>query len=136
MQPAKAEKGVSLIRPSARGEAGLRRVNRTRTGGKKEKVLAFGDLRIDPNTREVKVRYEPVVLTAREFDLLYWLARSPRRVYTRNQLLEAVWGYTFVTRTDAVTVHVSRLRRKIEPDPTRPRYLQTVRRVSYRFGGG
>jgi DNA-binding response OmpR family regulator len=98
-------------------------------------VLAFDGLRIDPNMREVTVRDEPVTLTAREFDLLYHLASHPRRVFTRDQLMEAVWGYTFAAETSTVTVHMRRLREKIEPDSANPHYLQTVWGVGYRFGG-
>jgi DNA-binding response OmpR family regulator len=98
-------------------------------------ALDFGYLRIDPATREVSVRGEPVTLTAREFDLLHYMASHPRRVFSRDQLMEAVWGYTFSTDTSTVTVHVRRLREKLEPDPTRPRYLQTVWGIGYRFGG-
>ena len=98
-------------------------------------MLDFDGLRIDPNTREVTVRDEPVTLTAREFDLLYHLASHPRRVFTRDQLMEAVWGYTFAAETSTVTVHMRRLREKIEPDSATPHYLQTVWGVGYRFGG-
>jgi two-component system, OmpR family, response regulator ResD len=99
------------------------------------RAIVFGDLRIDPATREVTVRGEPVVLTAREFDLLRHMASHPRRVFTRDQLMETVWGYSFSADTSTVTVHVRRLREKLEDDPSRPRYLQTVWGVGYRFGG-
>ena len=98
-------------------------------------VLDVDGLRIDPNAREVTVRDEPVTLTAREFDLLYHLASHPRRVFTRDQLMEAVWGYTFAAETSTVTVHMRRLREKIESDSANPHYLQTVWGVGYRFGG-
>ncbi len=117
---------------AARVAAVLRRVEES-SGD--QRVLSFDELRIDPNTREVLVRGGPVVLTAREFDLLYMLASSPGRVYTRDQLMELVWGYTFSADTSTVTVHVRRLREKVEPDPARPRYLQTVWGIGYKFGG-
>ena len=98
-------------------------------------ALVFDDLRIDPATREVTVGDEPVTLTAREFDLLLYMASHPRRVFTRDQLMEAVWGYAFSADTSTVTVHVRRLREKLETDPARPRYLQTVWGIGYRFGG-
>ena len=97
-------------------------------------VLTFDGLRIDPTTREVLVEGKPATLTAREFDLLHHLAASPGRVYTRDQLMEIVWGYAFSADTSTVTVHVRRLREKIEPDPANPRYLQTVWGVGYKFG--
>jgi DNA-binding response OmpR family regulator len=117
---------------AARVTAVLRRVNETHAG---EEVLTFDGLRIDPSAREVSVAGEPVTLTAREFDLLHYLARSPGRVYTRDQLLEAVWDYAFSAETSTVTVHVRRLREKVEADPTHPRYLQTVWGVGYKFAG-
>jgi DNA-binding response OmpR family regulator len=117
----------------ARVGAVLRRAGEAREAN--GSVLAFDGLRIDPNTREVTVRGEPATLTAREFDLLYHLASHPRRVFTRDQLMEAVWGYTFAAETSTVTVHMRRLREKIEPDSADPRYLQTVWGVGYRFGG-
>ncbi len=117
----------------ARVGAVLRRAGEAREAD--GSVLAFDDLRIDPTTREVTVRGEPATLTAREFDLLYHLASHPKRVFTRDQLMEAVWGYTFAAETSTVTVHMRRLREKIEPDAADPRYLQTVWGVGYRFRG-
>ena len=118
---------------TARVAAVLRRVEESlEPAGRK--VLSFEGLRIDPNTRAVLVDGEPATLTAREFDLLYHLASAPGRVYTRDQLMETVWGYAFSADTSTVTVHVRRLREKVEPDPARPRYLQTVWGVGYKFG--
>jgi DNA-binding response OmpR family regulator len=97
--------------------------------------MIFDDLRIDSNAREVTIRGTPVTLTAREFDLLHHMASQPKRVFTRDQLMETVWGYAFAGDTSTVTVHIRRLREKIEPDPARPRYLQTVWGVGYRFVG-
>jgi DNA-binding response OmpR family regulator len=120
---------------AARVEAVLRRVNEARTGAGAEKWMVFGDLCIDPNAREVTIRDAQVTLTAREFDLLHHMASHPKRVYTRDQLMETVWGYAFASDTSTVTVHIRRLREKIEPDPAHPRYLQTVWGVGYRFVG-
>ena len=117
---------------AARVTAVLRRVEEP-AGREDLKVLSFEGLRIDPNTREVLVDGEPATLTAREFDLLYEMASTPGRVYTRDQLMQSVWGYTFSADTSTVTVHMRRLREKIEPDPTQPRYLHTVWGVGYRF---
>ncbi len=119
---------------AARVAAVLRRVEES-SGSSDRKVLSFEGLKIDPNTREVLVNGERATLTAREFDLLYHMASSPGRVYTRDQLMETVWGYTFSADTSTVTVHVRRLREKVEPDPATPRYLQTVWGVGYKFGG-
>ncbi len=98
-------------------------------------MLTFDGLRIDPGAREVVVWDAPVTLTAREFDLLYYLVSHPGRTYTRDQLMEAVWDHAFAADSSAITMHVRRLREKIEPDSANPHYLQTVWGVGYRFGG-
>ena len=110
--------------------------NRAGADGSRERVLAVDGLRIDPGVSEVTVRGTPVTLAAREFDLLYVLASSPGRVFTRDQLLEAVWDHGFAAEPTAVSAHVRRLREKIEADPERPRHLQTVWGVGYRFDAG
>ena len=119
----------------ARVGAVLRRVGDLPETGANGRVIILDGLTIDPNTREATVRDAPVTLTAREFDLLYHLASRPRQVFTRDQLMQAVWGYTFSAETSTVTVHMRRLREKIEEDPAQPRYLQTVWGVGYRFSG-
>jgi two-component system response regulator ResD len=118
---------------AARVAAVLRRVEESSEPAAR-KVLSFEGLRIDPNTREVLVDGEPAALTAREFDLLYHMASAPGRVFTRDQLMETVWGYAFSADTSTVTVHMRRLREKVEPNAARPRYLQTVWGVGYKFG--
>ena len=91
-------------------------------------------LRVDEVTREVTIDGEPIELTAKEFDLLAFLARSPRQVFSRGQLLEHVWSSRSEWQDEAtVTEHVRRVRHKIEPDPARPRWITTVRGVGYRF---
>jgi DNA-binding response OmpR family regulator len=117
----------------ARVAAVLRRVNTPFPVQPQQKVLTIGELLINPNTREVTVRGSVVTLTVREFDLLYYLASEPSRVFTRDQLMDAVWGYAFAADTSTVTVHMRRLREKIEEDPTHPQYLITVWGVGYRF---
>ena len=119
---------------AARVTAVLRRVEEPTTQDSTQPVLTFDGLAVDPNTREARLAGELVTLTAREFDLLHHLASSPGRVYTRDHLMETVWGYTFAAETSTVTVHMRRLREKIEPDPANPRYLQTVWGVGYKFG--
>jgi DNA-binding response OmpR family regulator len=99
----------------------------------REARLSFDGLEIDAATREVTKASEPLRLTAREFDLLWFLASHPRRVFSRNQLMDRVWGYEAALDTGTVTVHVRRLREKIEDDPSRPRFLETVWGVGYRF---
>jgi len=97
-------------------------------------VIVHGDLRIDVGTREVTVRGSAVDTTAKEFDLLAFLAAAPGRVFTRHQLLREVWQSSSEWQQEAtVTEHVRRLRAKVEADPERPHWLQTVRGVGYRF---
>lgn len=95
-------------------------------------VIEKGDLRIDLDARVVEVSGRPISLTVREFDLLAFLAARERQVFTREELLDKVWGYTFGDRS-TVTVHVRRLREKIEEDPARPRRIVTVWGVGYRL---
>jgi DNA-binding response OmpR family regulator len=75
----------------------------------------------------------PATLTQREFDLLLFLARHPGRAFTRHQLMDRVWQHAFVNDTSTVTVHVRRLRAKVEPQPDRPRWIETIWGVGYRF---
>ena len=95
--------------------------------------LRSGDVRVDPATREVTVADRPVSLTVREFDLLAFLVSHPRQVFSRGQLLRQVWEYSWLGETSTVTVHVRRLRAKVEDDPSNPLRLQTVYGVGYRF---
>lgn len=95
--------------------------------------LSLGDLEIDAGTREVAKDGVALRLTAREFDLLWFLASNCRRVFSRDQLMDRVWGYEAALDTGTVTVHVRRLREKIEDDPSRPKLLETVWGVGYRF---
>lgn len=96
-------------------------------------LLRFGDLRINGPARTAADRRGGIDLTAREFDLLLFLARNARQVFTREQLLDAVWDYTFAGDTSTVTVHMRRLRAKVEVDPSRPQHLKTVWGVGYKF---
>jgi DNA-binding response OmpR family regulator len=95
--------------------------------------FAFGDIEIDPRTRDVHKAGRELRLTAKEFDLLAFLAANPRRVFGRDQLMSRVWGYEAALDTGTVTVHVRRLREKIETDPSEPLHLQTVWGVGYRL---
>jgi DNA-binding response OmpR family regulator len=98
-----------------------------------ELPLTFGDLLIDPQTRLVTVKGTEVLLTAREFDMLWLLARHPRQVFTRRQLLERVWGLSDYIDPGTVTVHIRRLREKIEADPSNPAHIITMWGVGYKF---
>ena len=98
-----------------------------------ESTQVFEDLEINPRTRMVKARGEEKVLTAKEFDLLWLLTQHPRQVFSRDQLLENVWGISDYIDPSTVTVHVRRLREKIELDPSNPEHLMTVWGIGYKF---
>jgi DNA-binding response OmpR family regulator len=98
-----------------------------------EERLSFGDVVLEQATRETRQDGREVRLTAREFDLVWFLASHPRRVFSRDQLMASVWGYTAALDTGTVTVHIRRLRKKLERDPSQPRHLQTVWGVGYRL---
>jgi len=98
-----------------------------------EERLSFNGLVIDSATREVTKKGARLRLTAREFDLLWFVASHPSRVFSREQIMRRVWGYSSALDTGTVTVHVRRLREKIEDQPSHPRHLETVWGVGYRF---
>jgi two-component system, OmpR family, response regulator ResD len=114
----------------ARVDAVLRRAE---PEPEREQPIVFDDLEVDPAARTVLVRGEQVQLTVREFDLLLFLVRHPGQAFSRDQLMDAIWDYAFYTDTSTVTVHMRRLRAKVEPNPSEPRWLQTVWGVGYRF---
>ena len=97
------------------------------------KTITFDELTIDGTAREVTLSGEPVRLTGKEFDLLFFLASNPREVFSRKQLMDRVWGYEAALDTGTVTVHIRRLRSKIELDPSAPQRLETLWGVGYRF---
>jgi DNA-binding response OmpR family regulator len=108
-------------------------LRRAEPGIPRAESLTFDCLEISARTREVTKADEVLRLTAKEFDLLWFLTNHPRQVFSRDQLMDRVWGYEAALDTGTVTVHVRRLREKIEDDPSRPRFLQTVWGVGYRF---
>ena len=114
----------------ARVDAVLRRVD---TVAEDEPPQEFGELMIDPSAHRVTVAGEEVALTMREYELLRFLSRHPGRAFTRNELMDSVWQYAFYTDTSTVTVHIRRLRAKIERDASAPRWIETVWGVGYRF---
>lgn len=118
----------------ARVKAVLRRTQSANTELQKSgKVLNFPDLTIDTENRTVILRGERVDLTPKEYDLLYALAKKPGRSYSRQQLLDAVWGYEFEGLEHTVNSHINRLRIKIEKDIQNPTYILTTWGVGYRF---
>jgi len=115
---------------AARVRSVLRRAAPAEQAGERH---TFGDIELERATREARKGGVGVRLTAKEFDLLWFLASHPRRVFSRDQLMASVWGYTAALDTGTVTVHVRRLREKVEDDPSEPKYLETVWGIGYRL---
>jgi DNA-binding response OmpR family regulator len=113
----------------ARVRAVLRRTGQPAVSGR----MDFGDLRIDTDRREIRLADREIHLTRKEFDLLAYLAARPGMTFTRSQLLEDLWDWAWDGDTATVTVHIRRLREKIETDPSQPKRLITVWGVGYRF---
>ena len=129
-------KPFSVQEVAARVRAALRRTRAVRAaagGDDDEALIEAGALRVDPARHEVTLAGEPVALTAREFDLLLFLARRPGRPFTRAQLLEQIWGITYAGYDRTIDSHVQRLRAKIEADPGAPEFVRTVWGVGYKF---
>ncbi|MBP6472085.1 MAG: response regulator transcription factor [Chloroflexi bacterium] len=120
----------------SRVKAVLRRSAGTMGNDGGQRPLTFTDLAVDPNTRLVTVRGKNIELTATEFNLLWFMASHPRQVFKRDQLLEKVWGFSEYVDPSTVTVHIRRLREKIEIDPGNPVWLATVWGVGYKFEPG
>ncbi len=115
--------------------ARVRAVLRRAEGPPKPRVLEVGSLKIDLDSHEVWHRGRRVDLTPTEFQLLATLAEQPGRVFTRLQLIDALYGTTYATSDRTVDTHIKNLRRKLEPDPKNPRYIVTVHGVGYKFQG-
>ena len=117
----------------SRVRAVLRRTGREQSEAEPDHALTFENLTIDARSRTVTMAGTEVMLTAKEFDMLYLLGSNPHQVYTRDQLLERIWGGTAYIDAGTVTVHVRRLREKIEADPSSPKHILTVWGVGYKF---
>ena len=126
-------KPFSMREFRSRVRAALRRAEMVPAADADEEPLERGDLRLDFAKRRTELSGEPVELTYVEFEILAALARSPGRVFSRELLLERVWGDSSYRDPRTVDVHIRHLREKIEPDPKNPEYLLTVRGVGYRF---
>jgi DNA-binding response OmpR family regulator len=125
-----------VVKPFSPRELAVRVRNvlkRSGAAASRDERLVFERLVIDAGTRDVKKDGTVLRLTAREFDLLWFLASNPRRVFSRDHLMSRVWGYEAAMDTGTVTVHMRRLREKVEDDPSQPRHLETVWGVGYRF---
>ncbi|HYU18935.1 MAG TPA: response regulator transcription factor [Chloroflexota bacterium] len=128
-----------LTKPFSPGELVARVgavLRRTRAGAGQvmpDDIVKVGQLRISPRARSVERDGQPIHLTAKEFDLLYFLAKNAGQVFTREQLLNNVWDYDWYGDASTVTVHIRRLREKVELQPMRPRYIKTVWGIGYKF---
>ncbi|MBF8299436.1 MAG: two component transcriptional regulator, winged helix family [Dehalococcoidia bacterium] len=111
----------------------LRRASLSGPGIAPGAAIKAQDLAVNPGTRTVQVRDKPVELTAKEFDLLLFLLTHRGQVFTREQLMDQVWDFAYAGDTSTVTVHIRRLREKIEADPAKPRWLKTVWGVGYKL---
>ena len=126
-------KPFSLRELLARIRALLRRTERQATNGEAPKSIAFGDVTVDLGGHRLLRDGQPVAVKPKAFELLAFLTQHPGQVFTRDQLLERVWGYDYAGETRTVDVHVHWLRGHIEDDPSAPRFLHTVRGVGYVF---
>ena len=127
-------KPFSLRELAARMRAVLRRSSPDENSVEADEVLARGDIEINLTTYEVSVNYQPLNLTPTEYKILVTLAQKPGRVYSRLQLMDSVMGEAFINYDRSIDTHVSNLRKKVEKDPTHPRYIHTVYGIGYRFG--
>ncbi|MGH9335457.1 MAG: winged helix-turn-helix domain-containing protein, partial [Vicinamibacteria bacterium] len=126
-------KPFSIREMTARVKALLRRSDRDREKMETEGTLLIGPLNIDPGSYRVQRNGEAIKLTALEFRLLYFLASRPNRIFTRDQLLDAVWGTERFVTPRSVDVYIRRLREKVEADPVHPIFLKTMRGAGYLF---
>lgn len=120
----------------ARVKAQLRRYNMLSPSDNQKEILKFGDLEIDPKGYTVSISGIPIEFSAKEFEVLRFLALHPGQVLTREQIFENVWGYNEFGDLNTVTVHIKKVREKIESDLSLPKYIKTVWGVGYRFDGG
>ena len=128
-------KPFSIRELVARVKALFRRIEKLqKTDTEPAQKIAVGELEVDTAKREVRLAGRPVTLTSKEFDLLLYFVRNPGRVYSRMQLLDAVWGYGYDGYEHNVNCHINRLRAKIESDPAQPQFILTVRGVGYKLG--
>ena len=96
-------------------------------------IIETGDLRIDKTARRVFIRDEEKSFTTKEFDLLYFLARNPDHVFPKEELFQKIWGFSSVGDIATVTVHIKKIREKVEKDTSNPEYIETIWGVGYRF---
>lgn len=117
----------------ARVRAHISRYERIKKSSIETDELFFGNVAVDMDSRTVTVNNQIVSMTAKEFDLLYFLAANPNRVYTKEDLFEKIWGLDAVGDNTTVTVHIRKIREKIERNPSSPKWIKTVWGVGYKF---
>jgi DNA-binding response OmpR family regulator len=123
-----------VTKPFSPRELAVRVTNILRRSRHSEtEIYRFGSIEMNVTTREVLKDGNPLKLTLKEFELLHTFLESPRRVFKREELMDRVWGYRSVLETGTLTVHIRRLREKLEDDPSKPKFLQTVWGIGYRF---
>ena len=128
-------KPFNILEVKARIKAILRRTGRKKTEREDDKIIVKGEMKIDCESRRVVIGEQETNLTAKEFDLLELLAMNPNKVYSRENLLNIVWGYEYPGDARTVDVHIRRLREKIETNPSDPKYVYTKWGVGYYFNG-
>ena len=128
-------KPFNILEVKARIKAIMRRVSKSNQSKVNDKIIVKGDMTIDCESRRVVIGKKEVNLTAKEFDLLELLAMNPNKVYSRENLLNIVWGYEYPGDARTVDVHIRRLREKIETNPSDPKYVYTKWGVGYYFRG-
>lgn len=128
-------KPFNILEVKARIKAILRRTGRKKTEREDDKIIVKGEMKIDCESRRVVIGEQETNLTAKEFDLLELLAMNPNKVYSRENLLNIVWGYEYPGDARTVDVHIRRLREKIETNPSDPKYVYTKLGVGYYFKG-
>ncbi|MCR5403451.1 MAG: response regulator transcription factor [Butyrivibrio sp.] len=124
-------KPFNILEVKARIKAIIRRAGRSNTGV--EKVMTFGNLKLNEEYRRVYIKDQEINVTSREYELLELLASTPGKTYTRDELLEAIWGSDYPGDARTVDVHIRRLREKLEPNPSEPRYVRTKWGAGYYF---
>lgn len=120
---------------SARVHSLVRRYTVLNGGVDEPEKLCFDSLEIDPEKRRVTLGERVVELQAKEFDMLYYLAKNKGRALTKKQIYEAVWQEEYLYDDSNIMAHISKIRKQIEPDPKKPTYIQTIKGVGYRFNG-
>lgn len=126
-------KPFSLSELVARIHAHLRRAGSLVNAVKNEDLIQFGNVTIDKKSYSVKVDGQDVSLSAKEFELLFYLAKHKNQVFSKSQLLDAIWGFAAYGDENTITVYIRRIREKIETDPSNPTYIRTVWGIGYKF---